>query len=259
MYKKVSTDMNFVEREKQVEKFWEDNQIFEKSMKVREGNPSYVFYDGPPTANGKPHIGHVETRVIKDMIPRYRTMKGYQLVECCKRKDMTAQNELYQRYAGEMFALCIRYSGNRDFAKDLLHDGFLKAFTSLDKFFYRGEGSLKAWLSRIMVNTALEAIRKQTQHIELDIETAPEIADPENEDDDKIVKNIPQETLLRFISELPDGYRTVFNLFTFENKSHKEIANLLHINEKSSSSQLHRARTILMNRVKQYWAQYENG
>ena len=69
--------MNFVEREKQVEKFWEDNQIFEKSMKVREGNPSYVFYDGPPTANGKPHIGHVETRVIKDMIPRYRTMKGY--------------------------------------------------------------------------------------------------------------------------------------------------------------------------------------
>ena len=79
MYKKVSTDMNFVEREKQVEKFWEDNQIFEKSMKVREGNPSYVFYDGPPTANGKPHIGHVETRVIKDMIPRYRTMKGYQV------------------------------------------------------------------------------------------------------------------------------------------------------------------------------------
>ncbi len=79
MYKKVSTAMNFVEREKQVEKFWEDNQIFEKSMKVREGNPSYVFYDGPPTANGKPHIGHVETRVIKDMIPRYRTMKGYQV------------------------------------------------------------------------------------------------------------------------------------------------------------------------------------
>ena len=64
-------------------------------------------------------------------------MNEAELVECCKRKDMTAQNELYQRYAGEMFALCIRYSGNRDFAKDLLHDGFLKAFTSLDKFFYR--------------------------------------------------------------------------------------------------------------------------
>ena len=79
MYKKVSTDMNFVEREKEVEKFWEDNQIFQKSMEEREGSPMYTFYDGPPTANGKPHIGHVLTRVIKDMIPRYRTMKGYEV------------------------------------------------------------------------------------------------------------------------------------------------------------------------------------
>ena len=76
MYKKVSTDMNFVDREKQIEKFWDDNHIFEKSMEEREGCPDYIFYDGPPTANGKPHIGHVLTRVIKDMIPRYRTMKG---------------------------------------------------------------------------------------------------------------------------------------------------------------------------------------
>ena len=74
--KKVSTDMNFVDREKQIEKFWDDNHIFEKSMEEREGCPDYIFYDGPPTANGKPHIGHVLTRVIKDMIPRYRTMKG---------------------------------------------------------------------------------------------------------------------------------------------------------------------------------------
>ena len=79
MYKKVSTDMNFVEREKATEKFWEDNHIFEKSMEDREGCPQYMFYDGPPTANGKPHIGHVLTRVIKDMIPRYRTMKGYEV------------------------------------------------------------------------------------------------------------------------------------------------------------------------------------
>ncbi|MCR5586155.1 MAG: isoleucine--tRNA ligase [Lachnospiraceae bacterium] len=77
MYKKVSTDLNFVEREKEVEKFWDDNSIFEKSMKIREGCPKYNFYDGPPTANGKPHIGHVLTRVIKDMIPRYKTMRGY--------------------------------------------------------------------------------------------------------------------------------------------------------------------------------------
>ena len=79
MYKKVSTDMNFVDREKETEKFWEDNHIFEKSMEDREGCPQYMFYDGPPTANGKPHIGHVLTRVINDMIPRYRTMKGYEV------------------------------------------------------------------------------------------------------------------------------------------------------------------------------------
>lgn len=77
MYKKVSTDMNFVEREKEVEKFWADNDIFQKSMDERENSPKYTFYDGPPTANGKPHIGHVLTRVIKDMVPRYRAMKGY--------------------------------------------------------------------------------------------------------------------------------------------------------------------------------------
>ncbi len=77
MYKKVSTDLNFVDREKQVEKFWDENHIFEKSMDSRKEGPTYTFYDGPPTANGKPHIGHVLTRVIKDMIPRYRTMKGY--------------------------------------------------------------------------------------------------------------------------------------------------------------------------------------
>ncbi len=77
MYEKVSTDLNFVDREKNVGKFWRNQQIFEKSMKAREGCPTYTFYDGPPTANGKPHIGHVRTRVIKDMIPRYKTMKGY--------------------------------------------------------------------------------------------------------------------------------------------------------------------------------------
>ena len=76
MYKKVTTDMNFVEREKATKDFWEENHIFEKSMKNREGCETYTFYDGPPTANGKPHIGHVLTRVIKDMIPRYQTMKG---------------------------------------------------------------------------------------------------------------------------------------------------------------------------------------
>ena len=79
MYKKVSPNLNFTEREKEVLKFWQENDIFEKSIDSRQDGPTYMFYEGPPTANGKPHIGHVETRVIKDMIPRYRTMKGYKV------------------------------------------------------------------------------------------------------------------------------------------------------------------------------------
>ena len=77
LYQKVDTNLNFVDREKKVEEFWKENHIFEKSMENRKEGETYTFYDGPPTANGKPHIGHVLTRVIKDMIPRYRTMKGY--------------------------------------------------------------------------------------------------------------------------------------------------------------------------------------
>ncbi len=76
MYEKVSANLDFVQREHEVEKFWEENQVFEKSLALRKGAPVFTFYDGPPTANGKPHIGHVLTRVIKDMIPRYQTMKG---------------------------------------------------------------------------------------------------------------------------------------------------------------------------------------
>jgi len=79
MYNKVSTDMNFVQREKEIEQFWKDHDIFQKSMEIRKDSPEYTFYDGPPTANGKPHIGHVITRVIKDLVPRYRTMKNYKV------------------------------------------------------------------------------------------------------------------------------------------------------------------------------------
>ena len=80
MYKKVPTTLNFVEREKETLKFWKDNRIFEKSVQLRKGAPAYTFFDGPPTANGKPHIGHIETRAIKDIIPRYKTMRGYDVL-----------------------------------------------------------------------------------------------------------------------------------------------------------------------------------
>ena len=79
MYKKVDTGLNFVEREQEVLDFWKENHIFEKSVQENSAGPNFTFYDGPPTANGKPHIGHVLTRAIKDLIPRYRTMKGYRV------------------------------------------------------------------------------------------------------------------------------------------------------------------------------------
>ena len=79
MYKKVEANLNFVDRERQVEEFWKEHDIFKKSIEQRDGAPSFTFYDGPPTANGKPHIGHVLTRVIKDMIPRFQTMKGHKI------------------------------------------------------------------------------------------------------------------------------------------------------------------------------------
>ena len=178
-------------------------------------------------------------------------MREEELVEHCKQKDKSAQKRLYELYAGALFALCIRYSGNREAAEDILHDGFLRIFTSFDKFDYRGEGSLKAWLSRIMVNTALEYIRKNGEiNRVLTLDEVPEIIDPESEDED--LEKIPQAVLMKFVSELPSGYRTVFNLYTFEEKSHKEIADLLGINEKTSSSQLFRARAILTKRIKMY-------
>ena len=80
MYKKVDTTLNFVDRELEVLRFWKDNNVFEESIKAREDGPTFTFYDGPPTANGKPHIGHILTRVIKDIIPRYKTMKGYKVL-----------------------------------------------------------------------------------------------------------------------------------------------------------------------------------
>ena len=80
LYKKVSTELNFVDREKEIIEFWKKNDIFKKSMKTREGHKTFMFYDGPPTANGKPHVGHVLTRVMKDIIPRYKVMKGYNVI-----------------------------------------------------------------------------------------------------------------------------------------------------------------------------------
>ena len=166
----------------------------------------------------------------------------------CLRGDNRSRKELYNLYAGKLLAIGLRYLGNRESAEDVLHDVFIHVFGSFDKFSYSGKGSLLAWLSRIMVNTSLEHLRKAKISDEMvSIDTLPD----DIVDADK-VDLIPEEVLMRFIQELPDGYRTVFNLYAFEDKSHKEIAQLLGINERSSSSQYFRARSLLAKRINEY-------
>lgn len=172
-----------------------------------------------------------------------------ELVKQCYLGVNSARKEIYTMYAGQMLNICYRYTGGMDVSHDLLHDGFLKVFSSFSSFTYRGDGSLKAWMSRIFVNTALEYLKKkdvlrQIVPLELVVETE------EVQDDDW--QRIPTSVLMRFVRELPTGYRTVFNLYTFEELSHKEIADILHINEKSSSSQLSRAKAILVKKVNEY-------
>ena len=183
-------------------------------------------------------------------------MSEAELSEQCQKKNKYAQNQLYKQYAGILFALCIRYIGHNETTKDLLHDGFLKIYTSFDQFSYRGKGSLKAWLCKVMVNTILEYLRKneKTKNFIL-MDEIPESQDIPEESPSLTL--IPQEVIMKFIIELPIGYRTVFNLYTFEEKSHKEIAELLGINEKSSSSQLYRAKIFLSKKIKEYLNKYE--
>lgn len=177
-------------------------------------------------------------------------MEELELSEQCRQGNNRARKELYEQYGGRLLGVCLRYAGDRDTAQDLLHDGFLKIFGSFDKFTWRGDGSLRAWMERVMVNTALQFLRKNdviSQSASLE-----ELSDDYEEPDTSAVELIPQSVLMQFINELPTGYRTVFNLYTFEEKSHKEIAQLLGINEKSSASQLFRAKSVLAKRVREW-------
>ena len=177
-------------------------------------------------------------------------MEEQVLAERCRQGDNLARKELYEQYAGRMLGVCLRYAGDRETAQDLMHDGFLKLFDSFDKFTWRGEGSLRAWMEPVMVNTVLQYLRKNdvmSQSAALD-----DVPETYEEPDASAVDTIPQKVLMQFISELPAGYRTVFNLFVFEDKSHKEIARLLGINEKSSASQLVRAKAALAAKVKEW-------
>ena len=171
-------------------------------------------------------------------------MEELELSEQCRLGNNQARKELYEQYAGRMLGICLRYTGDRDTAQDLLHDGFIKIFDSFDKF------TLRAWMERVIVNTALQYLRKN----DVMNQSAPleELPEKYEEPDVSDVEAIPQRVLMQFIEELPAGYRTVFNLYTFEDKSHKEIAQVLGINEKSSASQLFRAKSVLAKRVKEW-------
>ena len=177
-------------------------------------------------------------------------MEEHELAERCRLGDNRARKELYERYGGRLLAVCLRYVGDREAAQDLMHDTFLRVFESFDKFTYRGEGSLRAWLERVAVNMALQYLRRNdVLSAASALDDAPQAYE---EPDGDAVESSPQEVLMGFVSQLPSGYRTVLNLFVFEGKSHKEIAALLGINEKSSASQLVRAKAALAAKVRQW-------
>ena len=177
-------------------------------------------------------------------------MTDEELALLCKQADRNAMRLLYERYGGQLMAICLRYSGDKDTAEDILHDGFLHIFQAIGQFSYQGQGSLKAWLSKVMVNEALGYLRKRNMKIRQEV-PVDEVSDV-IEDTDENVNDIPQSVLMKLIEELPDGYRTVFNLYVFEEKSHKEIAELLGITEHTSSSQFYRARVLLMKKITEY-------
>ena len=144
--------------------------------------------------------------------------------------DNTATEWIYRRHGRYLSALCSRYITEDEDIKDVLQESFIKIFTSLDSFKYRGEGSLKAWMAKITLNEILKFVRNNSMETE----------------------DIPTDVLHQFIRELPDGYRTVFNLYVIDDKNHKEIAQLLGIKENTSASQLHKAKSMLAQKIKHY-------
>jgi len=172
------------------------------------------------------------------------------LAERCKAGDNEARRELYTRFGGRLLSICLRYAGDRASAEDLLHDCFIKVFAAFDRFTWRGEGSLRAWMERIAVNVSLEALRhKRRLHYPTTVDRLPERYEEPTSDE---MEAISFGELRRLIAELPDGYRTIFNLYCIEEYSHKEIAERLGISEKTSSSQLFRAKALLARRIKEY-------
>jgi RNA polymerase sigma factor (sigma-70 family) len=167
------------------------------------------------------------------------------IIEGCTKGSSKDQEALFKMFADEMFAVCLYYSPNSTEAEDTLHEGFMKVFKNISSF--KGQGSIKGWIRRILVNTALEKYRKKNPMYVLDNEDHAEVEDTYYED---AISNISANELMALIHELTPQYRMVFNLYALEGLSHKEIARQLNISEGTSKSNLARARTILQKKVK---------
>ena len=167
-------------------------------------------------------------------------------IEGAKRGDRRSQKTIYDLLSAKMFAVCLRYMGDRDAAEDILQDGFVTLFSKLDS--YSGEGSFEGWARKIFVNTALMSLRKKDAlKMSEDVSVAWNITS----DDPTAIQRIGYNDLLKMITALPPGFRTVFNMYVIEGFSHKEIAEALGISETTSRSQLQRARTLLQTKIKE--------
>lgn len=171
-------------------------------------------------------------------------MDERQLIDGCRRGDRLAQKELYERYSRRMMGVCLRYTNDRETARDLLQDGFVKVFTGMDS--YSGAGSFEGWMRKIFVNCALEYLRKSdVLRDSTDLDNTAELIHPES----SVLSDMSAAELMKLVQELPTGFRTVFNLFAIEGYSHKEISEMLKITESTSRSQFTRAKQMLQKRI----------
>jgi RNA polymerase sigma factor (sigma-70 family) len=170
-------------------------------------------------------------------------MTEIELIQGCIREDRIAQRELFSRFAGKMMTVCLRYARHRAEAEDWLQDAFIRVFDNIGQ--YEGKGSFEGWIRRIVVNVALKNLSKlSVQREMIGVETIPDSAvDP------SVFSQMGEKEILNLITKLPDGYRTVFNLYVIEDYSHREVADALGIEESTSRSQLVKARNMLQNLI----------
>ena len=168
-----------------------------------------------------------------------------------RKGDNRAMRHFYAQYGGLLAAACSRYVNNDDDVKDLMQDAMVNIIQNIDNFTYKGKGSLRAWATRIVVNQALNFVKSQKRfHDTFADKDLGNLSLADNEE--PYINDVPAEVIHRLISQLPDGYRTVFNLFAIEGKSHKEIAALLGIKADTSASQFFRAKNILAKQIENY-------